>query len=306
MRVIFVATALGACAHAPPPAPAPPPPTQITVDGACLTPDANDQIHRVIIDHHAERAGLVVDVRGTAGDDGFDLALRVQRAGGDVGLERKHHVAEVDCASAGQLIALAVDRFLTSFPEWADPPRPPPPPPARWTELVPTAAVNSIWMPIGVEAQGGAILDVGGWADRFGASAMVRASAPQHAGGGHFQQTAFLAGAAWRHRFARWDTRAELRAGGVLVSGIGFAANDHSWLLWWEAAGFAGRRLSWGTLGVEIAATALRDHAVTRDGLVSEDIPLLRVGLSATFGAVAQQASPPRSGMRRASEDDNK
>ena len=288
VRVIFVAAAVGACAHKPPPPPAPPPPTQITVDGACLTPDANDQLRRVITDHRAERAGLHVVVHGAAADDGFDLELHVERPGGDVGLERKHHVTEADCASAGQLVALAVDRFLTSFPEWADPPRPPPPPPVRWTEFAPTAAVNSIWLPLGVEAQAGAIVDVGGWADRFGGSAVIRASAPQHAGGGRFQQTSFLAGGVWRHRFADWDTRAELRAGGLLVSGIGFAENDHSWLVWWEAAGFAGRRLSWGTLGVEIAATALRDHAVTRDGLVSEDIPLLRVGLSGTFGSPSQ------------------
>lgn len=287
VRVILIAVAAGACAHKPPPPPPPPQPTQIVVDGACLTPDANEQIRRVIADHRAELAGLIVVVRAAAADDGFDLELEVVRANSD-GVQRHHHISQADCASAGQLVALEVDRFLTSFPEWADPPRPPPVPPPRWTEIAPTAAVNSIWLPVGVEAQAGAIVDVGGWADRFGGSALVRASVPQHAGGGRFQQTALLAGALWRHRFFHWDTRAEMRAGGMLVSGIGFAQNDHSWLLWWEAAGFVGRRLSWGTLGVEIAATALRDHAVTRDGLVSEDIPLLRVGLSGTFGSPAQ------------------
>jgi hypothetical protein len=285
VRIILVA-ALGACAHKPPPPPAPPPPTQIVVDGARLTPDANEQVRRVIPEHHAERAGLIVIVRGAAADDGFDLGLEVIRTDSS-GIERHHHITQADCESAGQLVALEVDRFLTSFPEWADPPRPLPVS-SQWTEIAPTAAVSSMWRPVGVEAQAGALVDHGGWADRFGGSVVVRASVPQHAGAGRFQQTAFLAGALWRHRFYHWDTRAELRAGGLLVSGIGFAQNDHSWLLWSEAAGFVGRRLSWGTLGVELAATALRDHAVTRDGLVSEDIPLLRVGLSGTFGSPAQ------------------
>ena len=288
MRGTLGIAIVAGCATAPPRPPPPPRPAEVRIAGAdCLAADVADGIRRVLVEHHAERSSLVVDVGVTTADPGFDLALRVTRDNGDVGLERKHHLEPQDCASAGQLVALSVDRWLTSFPEWAEPPRPPPPPPPRWIELQPTAAINSIWLPVGAEGQAGAIVDVGGAADRFGGSALVRASVPQHAGGGRFQQTAFLAGAVWHHRFVDWDVRAELRGGALLVSGIGFLENDHSWLLWWEAAGFVGRRLAWGAVGVELAATALRDHAVTRDGLVSEDIPLLRVGLSGMFGAVA-------------------
>jgi hypothetical protein len=93
-----------------------------------------------------------------------------------------------------------------------------------------------------------------------------------------------LAGASWRHATGPWEARVEARGGVMLVSGIGFFDNGHDLLPWWEGAAFAGRRFAWGALGVEVAATALQHRAVTRDGLVSEDIPLLRVGIAGTFG----------------------
>src|SRR5262249_57926430 len=101
----------------------------------------------------------------------------------------------------------------------------------------------------GVEGQAGAIVDLGASSDRFGGSALVRATVPQHAGGGRFQQTAFLVGALWRHRSVAWETRAELRGGALLVSGIGFLENDHPWLLWGGAAGVAGPGFAGGALG---------------------------------------------------------
>lgn len=46
---------------------------------------------------------------------------------------------------------------------------------------------------------------------------------------------------------------------------------------------FGGRAVSFGAIGLEVAGTAQRGRVVTRDGLVSEDIPLVRLGLSGTF-----------------------
>ena len=51
-----------------------------------------------------------------------------------------------------------------------------------------------------------------------------------------------------------------------------------------ERAVFAGRGFSWGALGVEVAVSGLRHRAVTRDGLVEEDIPLLRLGFAGELG----------------------
>jgi hypothetical protein len=182
------------------------------------------------------------------------------------------------------VLALAVDRWLSEFPEWAAPPPPPPAPPARWNELYASGTVSSMWLPLGVDGQLGASFDRGPRGDRFGGSLLVRASIPQAAGNGRFQQTAFLAGASWRHMRGPWVSRIELRGGGLLVSGIGYAETSSDWLAWWEVAVFGGHTYGWGALGVEIAATALQHRAVTRDGLVSEAIPFLRIGVGGMLG----------------------
>jgi hypothetical protein len=217
--------------------------------------------------------------------------LRVSRSSsGDAGLDRTYSLGPSDCASAAELLALSVDRFLTSFPDWAGPapapppPPPPPPPPARWLELGLVAAASSIWLPFGVDVHAGGLLDLGADRHRVGGSLLVRASVPQAAGSGSFQQTALLAGLTYRRRAGPWRVRGELRAGALLVSGIGLAENDRAWLPWWEGVVFGGRALGWGTVGIELAASGLRHKAVTRDGLVSEEIPLFRLGFAGELG----------------------
>jgi hypothetical protein len=176
-----------------------------------------------------------------------------------------------------------VDRWLSEFPEWAEPPPPPPPPPSRWTDVLATVAVSGMTPPLGVEGQLGVLVDRGGDGHRFGLSGLVRTGLPLDAGDGRFRQVALLAGATWRRTIGPWELRAELRGGALRVSGIGFFENNTSWLPWWEVALFGGRAVSFGAIGLEIAGTAQRDHAVTGDGLVSQDIPLVRLGLSGTF-----------------------
>ena len=270
------------------PAPQPPAPRRSAVRVApvpCLAAhDIEATIDAVFVAHHAEQAGLVVDVGAApAAGAGVDVALRVMRHDGNVGLDRHYTLADNDCPSAPQLLALGVDRWLTSFPEWAEPPEPPRPLPSRSFEVAAEATASAIAPPFGVDGELGALVDYGSPSDRFGVSAVVRSSVPQVAGDGMFHLIATLGGATWRHRFAQWETRVELRGGGLRVSGIGFLEDRASWLPWFEVAAFAGRRWAWGTLGLQIAATTLRDHAVTSDGLVSQDIPLARIGISGTF-----------------------
>jgi hypothetical protein len=220
------------------------------------------------------------------------LRLVVERANGDVGLDRAYELGPSDCASAADLVALGVDRFLSSFPEWAGPPPappPPPPPPVRWLDVTLVSAINSIWTPFGVDGQAGAVVDLGAARHRLGGSAIVRASIPQVAGDGRFQQTAVLFGISYRHRAGPWAVRAEARGGALLVSGFGFAENSSDWLPWWEGALYAGHAVGWGAIGVELAATGLRDHAVTRDGLVEEDIPVFRLGLAVELGVMSKR-----------------
>ena len=291
-RVCAVA-ALVACG--PPPRPRPPPlPPRATVHvtaESCIEPRIVEiRLEQVLVDHRAMDSGLVIEVGATLVETTTTIKLQAVRPNGDIGLAREFTLGRADCESAAQLLALSVDRWLSAFPEWADPPLPPAPslPASRWTEILLGGALNGIWRPFGADAQASLIVDRGARRDRFGATAVLRGSVPQRFGGGRFQQTSILAGANWRHRAGAWETRAEARAGVLLVSGIGLVENDSDLLVWWEAALFGGRNWSWGAAGIEIAATALQHRAVTRDGLVSEDIPLLRIGISGTFGLRTQ------------------
>ena len=283
MRVcVLLATA--ACASAPAPKPASivrPPSVRIT--GASCLPAAQVEarISDVFRDHRAERSGLVCEVTEQAGESA-QVTLRVVRPNGDVGLDRSYTLGPTDCASAPQLLALTVDRWLTSFPEWAEP-EPVAAPPSRWTELAILAAVSGIAPPLGVDGAVGVLVDRGGERQRFGGTLLVRGTVPQTFGSGSFQQTALLAGASYRRRIGPWTLRGELRGGALLVTGIGLSDGSSDILPWWEVAVFAGRDVGLAVLGLEIAATGLRARAVTSDGLVSEDIPLLRVGVGATF-----------------------
>jgi len=284
---IAAVVALAACRTAAPLPPPVPPHAEVRVASTiCLVQhDVDVAVTRVLAEHRADRSGLVVEIGATpSGEAGADVALRVVRPNGDVGLDRHYALAANDCASAPQLLALGVDRWLTSFPEWAEPPVPPPPQAARWLEAGATSTASVIEPPFGVEGELGGFADFGGTGDRFGGAAFVRSGLPQHAGEGRFREVAVLAGATWRHRVVHWETRLELRGGALRVNGIGFLENSASWLPWWEVSAFVGRRWGRGAIGLALAVTALRDHAVTRDGLVSEDIPLVRFGISGSFG----------------------
>jgi hypothetical protein len=279
---VLLVVAIG-CRAAPVRAPEPAAPV-IRVDApTCVAGDAvRTAVQRVLHDHHAQRSGLVVDIAVTPGPDTADVALRVLRPRGDVGLDRHYALSPADCASAPDLIALAVDRWLTAFPEWAEPP-PLSPPPSRRTDVLATVTLSGMAPPLGVEGQLGALVDRGGDGHRFGLSGLVRTGLPQDAGDGRFRQIALFGGATWRVAVGGWAVRAELRGGALRVNGIDFFENDTSWLPRWEVALFGGRAVSFGAIGLEVAGTAQRGRVVTRDGLVSQDIPLVRLGLSGTF-----------------------
>jgi hypothetical protein len=234
----------------------------------------------VLVEHGAVHADLIVEVNAQPGE----LQLVVLRTGGDVGLDRRYPIGPADCDSAAELLALGVDRFLSSFPEWADPapprePSPPPPPPPPSVGVALTAATHALLDPLGADLQVGALVT----RRRLGGAALIRATLPQSAGDGRFLQTSFLGGVAWRQPLGGWELRGELRAGALLVSGLGFDDNHASWLPWWEAAITGTRRFGWGSAGLELAGTALRHRAVTSDRLAAEPIPWLRIGVAGTL-----------------------
>lgn len=249
--------------------------------------DARDRIAQVIAAHGATPSDLVIQVDATRTGEASELHLRVSRSGGEVGVDRTFTLGPGDCRSASELLALAVDRFLSSFPEWAGPPRPTPPP-ERWIDLSLISAVNSIWRPFGIDGELGALVEIGTRFHRVGGGLVVRASFPQAVGSGRFQQTALLGVVGYRYLWGAWQLRTEARAGALLVTGLGFDENRSDFLPWWEGAVYAGRALSWGSIGIEVAASGLRHKAVTSDGLVSEDIPLFRLGLAGELGLASK------------------
>jgi hypothetical protein len=240
---------------------------------------AEARLMAVLVDHDAVHADLIVEVNAEPGA----VQLVVLRTGGDVGLDRRYPIGPADCDSAAALLALGVDRFLSSFPEWTGPARPaeapPSPPPSPSVGVSLTAATHALVDPLGADLEVGALVT----RRRLGAAALIRATLPQSAGDGRFQQTSFLGGVAWRQPLGGWELRAELRAGALLVSGLGFDDNHASWLPWWETAVIAGRRFGWGSAGLVVAGTALRHDAVTSDRAAVEPIPWLRIGVAGTL-----------------------
>ena len=258
-------------------------------DLTCLdSAAATARLQQVLAARNATYADLIIRVDVTPAADALALHVTVTRASGESGLDRTYSLAPADCASAVDLVALGVDRFLDSFPDWATsaPPRPPVAEIAddRWFEFALRGGANGMFGPLGVDADVGGAIDVGDEKHRFGAGLLVRASVPQAAGDGRFQQTAFLGGASYRFASGPWRLRGEARGGALLVSGMGLDTNRRDWLPWWEGAVFAGRAFGWGALGVEVAASGLQHKAVTSDGLVEEDIPLLRLGFAGELG----------------------
>jgi hypothetical protein len=282
-RVCLLAVA--ACHAAPVRAPAPVH-AQLHADASvCVDASALDAaVARVLAEHGADNSGLVVELHASATETGFGVSLRVKNHGGEVGLDRQYALTASDCASAVPLLALAVDRWLTAFPEWAEPPPPPPLRAARWYAVALEGSAGASAPPLGLDGTLGAVLDWGGARDRVGAALVARTGVPQDAGAGRVRVITALAAATWRHRVGVWEMRAELRGGALRANGLGFSSDHSDWLPWWEIAVFGGRRLSWGAVGLELATSANRDRAVTTEGVVSVALPYVHVGISGTFG----------------------
>src|SRR5690349_12091819 len=121
--VVVAATACGSPPK-PPAIPVMPPEAKVEIaPGECPAPDvAETRIRAVLVTHHAEYGDFTIRVTTVAAaPPATNVTLSIVRPSGEVGVERDYALAPADCASAPDLLALAVDRFLSSFPEWAGP-----------------------------------------------------------------------------------------------------------------------------------------------------------------------------------------
>ena len=211
------------------------------------------------------------------------VTLQVVRPTGEVGLDRSYTFGPTDCASASQLARAHRRSVAELVSEWANPPAPPRVA-TQWTEVLALAAVQSMWLPLGVDAQAGALVDYGSRADRFGGLVLVRAGVPQAAGSGRFQLTTFLAGAGWR--LDRGEVDRAARSPRRCAAGQRHRSYRERVRL---AAVVGGRRVCRppGVVGTDRRrgrATGLRHARLRGMAWYQEDIPLLRIGVGGMFG----------------------
>lgn len=209
-----------------------------------------------------------------------ELQLRLLRPDGVVGLERSYAFPDGDCGSAADLVAAAVDRFLSTFPQWAEPEPPAPAVPEAWIEGTARGGLHALVAPLGAGAEMSFDLSYGRATNRIGGGVVALGSLPMRVGTGRFALSGLLAEASWTSQWSDVEVRAGLRGGGVLVWGMSFDDNESALLPWGEAALGLSRELAWGSVGVQAAASPWRHRAVTRGMTTHEQIPFVRVGLT--------------------------
>lgn len=190
-----------------------------------------------------------VGVASAASPTGAELALQVWARDGGVLLARRYRLAPPDCARAGDLVALALERRLTdlSTERWSEPAR-------RGLEVALLPAIGAADLRGGGDVELGLRLDRGNGRVRLGGAALVRQVRAGELGGGVVGATAVLGGAGVRIVAGDLQATVELRGGLLRVFGDGFVEDRASVLGWVEGAG----SLSWvgRSLGVSLIASA--------------------------------------------------
>ena len=228
-----------------------------------------------------------VTVVANPGEGATVLTLRIVTLNGEIVLDRRFDLKAQDCPSAVELLATVLDTFLRELPRdsWGEGPVP-----ARSPERVVVtadmsevagmvfAAVDSRWSPTSADAEIGAAIDVGSTEHRLAGSVTARVGYPHALGGGRYLESLAMLGLGWRYGQESWMVRAEIRTGGLLVSGFGYANNGRVWLLWLEAQAAALWCWQGLLIGPELGLSPLRDHIRTGTGFETE-VPWLRAGL---------------------------
>lgn len=248
-----------------------------------------EAITDVLLEYEAGKKGSTTVV-GNPGETTAMVALRVVTMAGEIILERRFEFKPEDCPSSTDLITTVLGRFLQDFPreEWGEDP-PEPAPVSAPERVVVTQDVSEFsglvlvggdtrWLPTSGDLELGVAIDVGSQRHRLAASAMIRVGVPHALGGGHFIETIGMLGVGWRYAGQSWLTRLEVRTGGLLVSGFGYASNHHTWLLWLEFQGAVMWHWNWVLIGPQIGLSPLRHKAITADG-DSANIPWIRAGV---------------------------
>ncbi len=240
-----------------------------------------------LLEHYEGGSEGSITVAGSPGETATIATLRVVTVVGEVVLDRLFELRPEDCPSAVDLFATVLEQFLREFPRegWGEDPQPQPVPERiivtqDVTEFAGRffVAADTRWQPTSGDLELGATLDVGSDRHRLTASAAFRVGYPHKLGGGQYIENLALLGVGWRYASQNWLTQIEVRTGGLVVSGFGYAINHHTWLLWLEAQGAIMWHWHGVLMGPQVGVSPLQHRVVTVDGDVSA-IPRVRIGV---------------------------
>lgn len=250
-------------------------------DAACLTRALLRARLEQVLAAEQRAARLAIEVREARTGVLATVTLVAKTVWGEALLERRYELAAADCASATELLALVLERFLAGFPA------------ERWRALERRAALAALdrrlevaleaavaleLVPTGGSFELGASLEYGSSRHRFGASLLARASLPRVLGQGHFLALGVLAGLRYRLAAFAWQPGLEVRAGPVLLAGYGFDESYTRAAFGLEVVVRLERAFRRLRLGLELGASPLRHRVLTLDRSASESLPLLLVG----------------------------
>jgi hypothetical protein len=240
------------------------------------------------------RVDLRVSVVSSRSRSGVSsIALTVRTPWGEVLLERWYELSPEDCRSAGKLLALVLERFLSGFPamKWKamarkaeQMPRGSP----RILEVSAHAAASSEWIPTGAGADLGVATEYGSIRHRFGVSVGAKATLPRELGEGQYTEIALLSGLSWRYAAYSWQPSVAIRAGPALVKGFGYDVNYQRWVPWLDVVAVIERRWRRVALGLQLTLTPLRHQVLTEDESDSEGLPIVSLGLRVTVPIYAR------------------
>jgi hypothetical protein len=255
---------------------------EIDGDAACLARAPLRARLEQVLAAEQRAARLGVEVREARTGALATVTLVARTAWGEALLERRYELAPADCASATELLALVLERFLAGFPaeRWralerraAEAAR------DRRLEVALEGAAALELVPTGGSLELGAALEYGSSRHRLGASLLARASLPRALGQGRFLALGVLAGLRYRFAAFAWQPGLELRAGPVLLAGYGFDESYTRAAFGFEVVARLERAFRRLRLGLELGLSPLRHRVLTLDRSASESLPLLFVGV---------------------------
>ena len=246
----------------------------------CLGETAESALSAVLDQIAGERAS-VLDVRVVAEEVEGRIALTLlgTTPRSDTPLvERTFDLSRADCVSAVDLLRVVLQRSIQGLPL------------ESWTQPAPVPAPTLLPLlvyatPLVRVAPGGVELGAGGaraWspASAWFATVNGRASFPTGFGDGYFQETVGMIGLMRQFSRGPWRAQGEVRAGMLLVSGIGFDSNEQVILPWAELVGRGAWHWRAGQLfGIEIAASPVRHSIGTTGTLINQTLAQVRVGV---------------------------